>query len=283
MAPKKISTESAEISVLEISQGKVEVAVVGKKPLIFNRMAAKAQRELLLPKGRKTAADRAQTLKHDPISEYRNSVYRNAGDMRPTRLCFPAPAFKGCMMTAALDLPGTKKTEIGRLAWVEDYSIDMYGVPQLLMSVVRSADMNKTPDIRTRAIVPEWACTMTIAFTRPKLSARAVLNLLAAGGITCGVGDFRQEKGKGSYGQFRIVEEKDKDFQRIIKNGGRAAQDKALENPVCFDAESDELLTWYLQEVAKREVHANPETEDDIQSLDQLLNSGGDDHSGIAV
>jgi hypothetical protein len=26
------------------------------------------------------------------------------------------------------------------------------------MTPVRSADMNRTPDVRTRAILPEWAC-----------------------------------------------------------------------------------------------------------------------------
>src|SRR5579863_7996326 len=104
MATKK-SSENTEITVLAITTGSVKVGIIGTRPLIFNRMAEKAKRELLLPKGRKTAADRAATLKHDPISEYRNSVYRYADDAHPTRLCFPAPAFKGAMMTAALDLP----------------------------------------------------------------------------------------------------------------------------------------------------------------------------------
>jgi hypothetical protein len=249
MATKR--AETSEISVLEISQGTAKFAIVGTSPLIFNRMAEKAKRELLMPKGRKTAADRAQSLKHMPLDEYRDSVYRNHGDAAATRLCLPAPAFKCAMGTAALDLPGTKKTEIGRLTWVTGRTVSVWGIPQLLMSVVRSADINKTPDIRTRAILPEWCCVVEINFVRPKLSAGAVGNLLAAAGITAGVGDFRQEKGKGSYGQYRLVEAADADFARIVKAGSLKAQDAALAEPQCYDADTEELLSWFSAQVVK--------------------------------
>ena len=251
MATKPTTTE--EISVLEISEGTVTFCVIGNSPLIFNRMAEKAKRELLMPKGRKSTADRAASLKHNPIEEYRNSVYRNVGDTARTRLKLPAPAFKGAMATAALDLPGTKKSEIGRLVWVQGEYVDVYGVPKLLMSVVRSADINKTPDIRTRAIVAEWACSVTIRFVKPKLQARAIGNLMAAAGITAGVGDFRQEKGKGSFGQFRLVDATDPDFLRIISEGGREAQDAGLDACEPYDWDSEELLDWFTKELAKRD------------------------------
>lgn len=249
----KTTRDAVEISVLEIATGQVTFAIVGTSPLIFNRMAAKAQRELLLPRGRKTAADKAGNLKHQPLDEYRDSVHRNDDDTAPTRLMLPAPAFKGAMMTAALDLPGTRKTEIGRLTWLEGYRVPLWGVPQLMMSVVKMADIAHTPDVRTRAIVAEWATTVTVRFVKPKLREQAIANLLAAGGVTCGVGDFRQEKGKGSFGQFRVAELTDPDFLRIVAAGGREAQDAALAEPACYDSESEELLSWFSAEVVKLE------------------------------
>lgn len=120
------------------------------------------------------------------------------------------------------------------------------------MSIVRSADMNRTPDVRTRAIVPEWACRLRITFVQPLIRAQAVANLLAAAGITIGIGDWRSEKGSGNYGQFRIADKDDSDFKRILKEGGRAAQAEALENPVCYDDETTELLSWFEEERAKR-------------------------------
>jgi hypothetical protein len=247
----KAREDEAEISVLEISQGEVSFCVVGTAPLVFNRMSEKAKRAILMPRGRMNDADKASNMKHDPVREYRDSVYRHF-DVRPTRLKFPAPAFKGVMRTAALDLPGAKKTEIGRLTWVVGDYVDIYGVPELKMGAVRMADPKRTPDIRTWATIREWCCLVTVRFVQPKLTARAVANLQAAGGVIAGIGDGRQEKGMLNQGTFRLAEQDDPDFLRIVAAGGRVAQDAALENYRCYDAETEELLEWYKAEVLRR-------------------------------
>jgi hypothetical protein len=248
----KAPTTTDEINVLEISQGEISFCILGSTPLLFNAMAAKARRELLMPKGRKTAADKAQSLKHQPLDEFRNSTYRRSDHMPgDTRLLFPAPAFKGVMATAALDLPGTKKTEIGRLTWIVGERVEVFGIPKLRMDVVRSADMNKTPDVRTRACLAEWACRVTVRFVMPKLRETAVANLLAAGGVTCGIGDFRQEKGKGNHGQFMLVDADNADFVRLTTTCGTAAQDEALKDPEFWDDDTAELMTWFSAEVVK--------------------------------
>ena len=71
-----------------------------------------------------------------------------------------------------------------------------------------------------------------------------------AAGLVIGVGDFRQEKGKGNYGQFQIASKAD--CAGIIKAGGMAAQDKALENPTFYDRETAELMAAYTKERARR-------------------------------
>lgn len=246
----KKHADNTEINILAISQASVSLHVLGATPLVYNRMAEKARRELLLPRGRKSAADRAATLKHNPIEEYRASVYRYTGD-QPTRLCFPAPAFKGALATAALDLPGARKTQIGRLTWVAGTEVAIYGVPRLMMSVVRSADPNRTPDIRTRAVLPRWACKVTIHYVQPQLNAQSIANLLSAAGVLVGIGDFRQEKGKGSFGQFQIVDAADAEWAEIVKTGGREAQDRALDQPEPYDAETAEQLEWFGAEIVR--------------------------------
>ena len=227
----------------------MKVWVKGVTPIILNSMSEKVRQELLFPARKKTRADREQKLKHNPIEEYRNSVYRRNGD-GPTRLMFPAIAFKAAMMEAALEIPGAKKTQIGRLVWVVGQEVSLYGIPKLLMSVVRSADMNRTPDVRTRAIVGEWCCEVNITFVRPTISDTAVGHLLETAGLVIGIGDFRQQKGKGNYGQFQIAEEKE--IQSIIETGGTEQQDAALESPECWDAESESLLSWWNEERARR-------------------------------
>lgn len=246
----------ATIEIVKIEKGEVRLRVRGTSPLILNRMSEKARRELLMPKGRATAADKAGRLKHVPLEEFRASPYVIRNDDAPTYIAVTAGTFKGAMGTAALDLPGARKAQIGRLVYVEanEYRdlIPIYGEPQLLMSVVRSADMNHTPDVRSRMIIPEWVAELTISFVLPTIREQAIVNLLAAAGITAGVGDWRPEKGAGSYGQFEVVGKDDVRAQQIMKLWGRKQQIKAIEQPVAYDLETEELLSWFDTEAPKR-------------------------------
>jgi hypothetical protein len=252
--PKNSATDASHTitEVLKITTGTFECYVLGTSPIILNRMSEKVQRELLLPRGRKTEVEKATTLKHDPIAEYRASPYTLKDTKQPTLLAQLATAFKKALMTAALDMPGARKAQIGRLTWIEGEHVGLYGVPKLFMRTTRSADMNRTPDVRTRAIVPEWAARLEVTFVQPLITAQSVANLLAAAGITVGVGDWRPEKGAGNYGQFRIVDKDDPAFKRVVATGGRAAQQAAIDRPVCYDDETTELLSWYHDEIAIR-------------------------------
>lgn len=250
MAKAKATGILETIEVEPLRVGSVKVWLKGRTPLIFNRLAAKARGELLFPRGRKTTADKQQHLKHDPMFEYRDSMGKRHGRSGATRIVMPSPAFKGAMATAALETKGTNKTQIGRLVWVEGYSCDIFGVPELFMSVVRSADMNKTPDIRTRAILREWCAPVTIHYVKPQISDKAIMQLLSNGGIIVGVGDFRQEKGKGNFGQFEVSTEAK--CKSIIKSGGMKAQDAAIKSPAMFDADTEELYGWFESEVSNR-------------------------------
>jgi hypothetical protein len=253
MAARKNTAPDSEITdILKVTTGSFDCCLVGTSGLVLNRMSEKAKHELLMPKGRKTATERALSLKHIPIDEYRASAYTLKEG--PTLLALMSTAFKGALRSAALDMPGAKKAQIGRLTYIEGDMVGIYGVPKLFMAIVRSADMNKTPDVRTRAIVPQWACQLRVTFVQPLIRAQAVANLLAAAGITIGVGDGRPEKGAMSYGQFKIVDRDDPEFLAILKTGGRKAQLAALETPVCYDSETEELLTWFDDERAKRQL-----------------------------
>lgn len=243
--------DSMNVEVLEVQRGELAFCVLGTTPLILNRLSEKAKRELLLPKGRKSTSDKASSLKHNPLAEFRSAAHwlANPAD---TLLGIPTTAFKGAMMTAALDMPGLSKAAIGRHVYVAADYVGVYGIPKLHMTPVRSADMNRTPDIRTRVIVPEWAATVRVTFVKPILREKIVANLFAAAGIIAGVGDFRPEKGKGAYGQFELVGADDKRFKDIVKAGGRPAQVQAMDNAEPYDDESRELLGWFASEASDR-------------------------------
>jgi hypothetical protein len=249
---KSNKTETSVIEVMEVARGHVTCCILGTRPIILQRMSEKAKGELLLPAGRKTAVEKATRLKHDPYQEFQDSPYTLKNDDAPTLLAHRADAFKAALASAALDLPGTRKAQIARLTWVEGDKVPIYGIPQVLVSVVRNSDMNHTPDIRTRCIVPEWACQIEITFVRPLMRMNEVVKLLAAAGLTQGIGDWRPEKGKGTYGQFQIVEATNADWKRIVAKGGRGAQIKAMSDYLPYDSESEEMLTWFDAELKLR-------------------------------
>lgn len=254
MTTKKV-TKSAQIDVLQIKSAKMTVCVLGRTPIILHRLSQKAQRELLMPGKKKNAAEKASSLKHDPVQEFRDAPYL-APEGSNTYLRFSPIAFKAALRNAALDIPGATKAQLGRLTYVEGEWLDLYGIPKLFMAITRNSDMARTPDVRTRAIVPKWACKLTVCFVEPLIAAQTVSNLLAAAGVINGVGDWRPQKGSGTYGQFDIVNEDDAEFQRIINGGGYEAQKAAMQRAEPYDSETEELLGWFHEEADKRGLKA---------------------------
>lgn len=250
MAKEKKDTTTSEIEILQLQMGRISVAVVGTTPIILNRMSEKARFELLQPKEGMNKVQKQQTLKHEPLREYRDSPYTLTEG--PTLLAALSTWFKQAMRTAALELPGVKKAQIGRLVRVEGERIPLYGVPQMFMATPRSKDMNRTPDIRTRAIVPKWAVLLDVTFAMPTLKEKGILNLLAAGGIFSGVGDWRTEKGSGNYGSYRLASGDDAELKEILATGGRDVQVAAMNSPSFYDDETDKLYAMYLAEADRR-------------------------------
>lgn len=244
------SNEPSTLHIDALKQGRVKMRIIGSTPMFFNAMSVKAKRSLLLGGGKKTAAEKKE-IKHDPETEYRDSVYRT--QFGPTLLAFPAPGIKNAMATAALVTDGVKKTDVQRLIFLPQEKVSIWGKPYLRMDVVRSADMNRTPDVRTRAFLPRWCAEVDFAFVTPTLSVHSIASLLSNAGVVSGIGDFRQEKGKGSYGTFRIVSEDDEElWTELTSEEARDCQQTALENPEAYDDETRELWAMLRQERIRR-------------------------------
>ncbi len=252
MVTKAKADKSTEtIEVMTVMEGQLECYVLGRSPLILNRMPEKAWHSLIFPE-RKTAASKASNLKHDPFKEFRDSAYRMPNANDATLIAQVGSAFKKALSNAALYMEGVRKTEIGCLTYVPDELVAIYGIPQIFSSIVRSADMNRTPDVRTRLIVPHWAAKVRINFVTPLIKEKTVINLLAAAGLYMGVGDWRPQKGAGAFGQFTLVDADNDTFNSIVENGQRDAQIEAMRDPVAYNDETKELLSWFTGEVTRR-------------------------------
>lgn len=253
MAAKAGQKNESEISVIEITRGRISFCVKGVTPLILHAMSQKTIQQLLLPPPKKNKAEKESSLKHNPIEEYRASMYAARDKNSPTRIVMPAVCFKKAIMGAALDIPGTTKSQIGRLISIGGSTeVSIFGIPELLMSVTRSADIARTPDVRARAILPQWACFVDVVYTYPILKEPTVVNLMAAAGVMNGIGDWRVQKGSGDFGQFELVGADDEDFLRIVSDGGKEAQDEAILNPAPYDSETEQLMDWFEVEANRR-------------------------------
>jgi len=246
-----MATKNAEtLHIDALKQGRITLRIIGTTPLYFNAMSVKAKRTLLLGGAKKTAAEKKE-LKHDPEQEFRDSVYRMSDG--PTLLGFPAPGIKGAMATAALETAGVTKTSVQRLIFLPQQKVSVYGLPFLKMDVVRSADMNKTPDVRSRAFLPRWCAEVDIAFVTPTLSTHSIVSLLSNAGVIAGIGDFRQEKGRGSHGCFRVTSaDQEDDEWNDIALEGREAQVNAMQFPNPADEETEELMALVCDERIRR-------------------------------
>ena len=67
---KEINTE---LSIKRLNQHSLKLRMIGRTPLYFNSMSAKAQRDLLIGAKKKTAAEK-QLIKHNPENEFRSSM-----------------------------------------------------------------------------------------------------------------------------------------------------------------------------------------------------------------
>jgi hypothetical protein len=238
------------VTIPELKQGIMKLRMIGKTPMYFNSMSSKARRDLLVGASKKTAAEK-KDIKHNPEQEFVDSMHtQSKGD---TLLCFPAAGVKGAMATAALETAGVNKTSVNRLIFLPQDKINIWGKPYLKIDVVRSADMNRTPDMRTRAFLPHWCAEVEIHFAMPTFGGKAISTLLRNAGTFVGIGDFRQEKGRGSFGTFSVIGSGDQsdEWDAIVKED-RAVQEAARDNPECFDEDTMELMKFIEEERIRR-------------------------------
>jgi hypothetical protein len=251
-AVTKTETKKVVAEIQPIQAAQATVYILGTTPLLMNRMTKKTWEYLLLPPRKKNRAALESVLKHDPVAEFRDAVYMNREEKRPALFHMPNRAFHKAIADVAIDIPGATKAQIGRLTSIVNDQIDIYGVPFLHMDTVKQAGISHAPDVRTRAIFKQWACQVTARYIRSLVTETEVMNLLAAAGMIIGIGDDRPQR-MGQRGQWEIVAADDPRWLAIVNKQGRSAQAAAINKPVAFDADTEELLAWYETEIKHRE------------------------------
>lgn len=220
MATKK--TELVEIKPIKMNV--VEVTLIGDTPLIMHAWSEKAKRMMLEAQQGK-AKGKKKEIKN-PVDDFIQSMYWLSGkpdtDGMDEEQCkeafenaiqngakfgFPVTAFKQAAISAAYRMGYTKDKM--SLRGVFFISTDYGDMAEIVSDtpVIRE-DMVKigmgTADLRYRGEFINWHTTFRIKYNvNGQYSLENILNVLNAGGMVCGVGEWRPER-DGQFGMFHV-------------------------------------------------------------------------------
>jgi hypothetical protein len=167
------------------------VKIVGLTPLIMNRMTNKAREQIAEGQEEKKTPKKRQP--RTPHQDFLNSMHRHgkhyAFDKSVAKTFLRATVFvSGDLTPEFVQITGTK--------------------PHMREDVVRRPPRIGKADIAYRGQFDEWGCTLTIRFLEGFITKEMILNLLAFGGISFGIGEMRpSSESCTSYGQFELEEE----------------------------------------------------------------------------
>lgn len=215
-------TELVEIKPIEMKV--VKVTLVGDTPLIMHAWSEKAKRMMLEAQQGK-AKGKKKELKN-PVDDFIQSMYWLTGkpdtDGMSEDECkeafeqaiesgakfgFPVTAFKQAAISAAYRMGYAKdKMSLRGVFYIETDYGDMAeiisDVPNMREDMVKIG--MGTADIRYRGEFRNWHTTIHIKYNaNGQYSLENILNILNAGGMVCGVGEWRPER-DGQFGMFHV-------------------------------------------------------------------------------
>ena len=212
----------AEIRPLDIQ--KVKVTIESDTPLIMHKWSDKAKKEMLdAQQGKKKG--KAKEYKN-PVADFIRSMYWLEGEPdieglneeeceeafmkaveNGARFGFPAVAFKKATISSAYRM-GWSKDKVS-LQGAFYFEADENGMIEIKSDTpIMREDMVKigmgTADLRYRGEFHNWSAELTIVYNaNGQYDLNNIIQMLNAGGYTCGVGEWRTEKG-GMNGMYHV-------------------------------------------------------------------------------
>lgn len=194
-------SNTAAVQIDKVKTETIIVSVIGTAPLIVHRFSDKAKRIMLDGMQGQKALKQAK----DPVAEYKGAFYRfKGGGYGLPALSFKSATVGGCRfygksisMTAARQLVFFKGEpgEDGQML------VPIIGEPEMREDVVTVGQGGH--DLRYRPQFNEWRSILTITYVTSLLTRGSMLSLVDAGGMGCGVGEWRPER-RGDFGTYQI-------------------------------------------------------------------------------
>ena len=211
MTTKTTNEQVITIPALDIRTATVKI--VGDSPLIMHKWSEKAKKEIL-DKQMKKAKSKGHDAK-DPFADFISSMYWLDGEPENktpegfaaaledgARFGFPSTAVKAAAVAAAYRAGITKNMGSMKGAFhVIGEFVEINGEPVMREDMVKVG--MGVADIRYRGEFPEWWSSFTVRYNAAVLSLEQLINMINMGGFSCGIGEWRAEKG-GTFGSFHV-------------------------------------------------------------------------------
>jgi len=231
MAAKKASVELGKIDL-----NTIELTLIGDSPLIMHKFSHKAQAEMLAKQCKITMPKEAK----DPDFQYESGTYyidENGAEiddgidmslipegridvfntqvkahiekikkLENPMFGMPAVAFKACAIRGAKSL-GLVMADMRGAFHIPTEFVQVHGERSMRSDMVRIS--MGTSDVRFRPEFRTWWATFFITYNAGVVTPHQLLNMFNSGGFSCGIGEWRPEKG-GSFGMFHVASEEEK-------------------------------------------------------------------------
>lgn len=200
-----VKETTVEIPAIEIKT--FQLRLVGDSPFISHAWSDKAKKEMLDKQMKK--ATKGKDAK-DPFMDFCNSLYwltekptnPTMDDVLKAKFGFPVVGFKASAVSAGFRNSIFKNKTVPNGAFhITGEFAEIEGAPNMREDMVRIG--MGTADLRYRGEFKNWATTLTIRYNPFAISMEQIINLFNVGGFSCGVGEWRPEKG-GSFGMYHV-------------------------------------------------------------------------------
>jgi hypothetical protein len=198
--PTKTTATATTAEIDKLALERIIVPIIGTSPLLIHRFSEKAKRQMLdNMQGRKSPKE-----VKDPQAEYEAAAYRfTDGGYGIPVISFKLATVGGARFYSSVTMTALKqyiffRGEIGvdgqQLARID-------GEPHMREDVVRVG--RGGTDLRYRPEFMPWQTTIDVTYVTSVLTRNSVLSLIDAGGMGCGVGEWRPERG-GDFGTYQV-------------------------------------------------------------------------------
>jgi hypothetical protein len=226
-------TENVELAEIKLST--IEMVLIGDSPLVMHKFSHKAQAEMLAKQVKVTKSKEAK----DPAAQYDEATYfitengtevsadvdiglivtgkvnefnaqvaKHIEKLRKIKnplFGMPAVAFKACAIRGSKAL-GMVMADMRGAFHIPVEFVQIHGARNMRCDMVR---ISMTSDVRFRPEFKEWWARFFVTYNSGVITPHQLLNMFNSGGFSCGIGEWRPEKG-GTFGMFHVATEAEK-------------------------------------------------------------------------